>query len=273
MFMRKYIFLIVFAYFSIMSLVFSASAADLVTINLDQFVGNEPATISSVTHPALFTLDPSVASAELTADNPCAQIKNDNGAGNWFPAMTPTVSVCNDPPGIIELTIVPNSDTQLEYACITFRTEARFAGNPSSFQLKFSEDSFTSTLAIINLASATTTSVDLTTTPNSNPFSFRWIAGNDFGENGGGEAGFTTENLVVSDCAGKCKPGCDDFQFSRRERRLCKKYCDFLKCDDERFRFLTPRVLRQCNFIENKFRRITGFAPPCTPPPCDPEDD
>jgi hypothetical protein len=202
--MGKYLPLIVFACVSIMNSVFSAFAADLVTINLDQFVGNEPATISSTSDPALFTLDPSVASAELTAVNPCTPIKNDNGADNWFPTMTPPVPVCSDPPGYIQLTIEPNPDTQVQYACISFRTQALFASNPSSFQLKFSEDSFSSTLVTISLASARTTSVGLTTTPTSDPFSFRWIAGNDFGEFGGGEAGFTTENLVVSDTS--CPP-------------------------------------------------------------------
>ncbi|MDA2919258.1 hypothetical protein MYX76_07185 [Desulfobacterota bacterium AH_259_B03_O07] len=202
--MGKHIFSIVFACFSILNLGFSAFAADLVTINLDQFVGNEPATITSATHPALFTLDPSVASVLLTGDNPCVPIKNDNGAGNWFPSMTPFIASSCTTPGFIELHIVPNPDTQLEYACISFRTEALFASNPSSFQLKFSEDSFSSTLVTINLASARTTSVDLTTTQGSNSFSFIWFAGNDFGERGGGEAGFTTENLVVSDTS--CPP-------------------------------------------------------------------
>src|SRR5262245_5079374 len=180
-----------------------AFGAELVRVRVSQFTGFESATLDSGSSPGLFTLDDRVASAQLTALNPAAQIKNPNGPGNWFPALTPILTGETTPAGFIELTITPQSDVSLTSGFIAFRTGARFASNPSSLNLTWDQETPQGPLATIDLSEPTSTCVALPALTSGTGFVFRWTAGNDFGENGGGESGFTQEDLVVAD-TGPC---------------------------------------------------------------------
>lgn len=173
----------------------AARAGELVRVLVSQFDGTEPATLSSDTHPQLFVLDPSIESVELTAVNPIVESKNDNGPGNWFPNMTPIVS--GNEPGVIDLTVRPHVGSPVSIGAIRFRTAALFDSNPSSFVFRSSADGFGAALAVVDLAAPETTTIGLAATASDEPTTFRWEAGNDFGENGGGEAGFTGQDVVV----------------------------------------------------------------------------
>lgn len=177
----------------------SAQAAELVRVRISAMDGSEPGTISSSTHPSLFVLDARIASAELTFQNPAAPLKNNLGPATWKPALTPFSISEPDPAGYIQFTITPLTGQPVSYGTITYTTSARFARNPSSLRLQYSQDGFSSTLSVVNLDSEQTETINLTTTASDSPFRFRWEANDDFGVNGGGEAGFSSNDLVISE--------------------------------------------------------------------------
>jgi hypothetical protein len=168
----------------------------LVRVRISDFDGSEPSTLTSDTHPHLFDLDPRIDVVELTFVNPAAPVKNDVGPAVWFPALTP-IHALNATPGYIQLTIVPLTSALLSYDEVTFTTAARFPGNPSSLRLQSSTDGFESTLRTIDMSVEDTSTVGLGTLSSAAPFSLRWEANNDFGDNGGGEAGFASEDVVL----------------------------------------------------------------------------
>jgi hypothetical protein len=182
-------------------------AGELVRVRISQFTGSEPQSVDSATHPELFALDGAIASAELRATNPAGDFKGNDGAGNFFPSMAPA------PPaavaGTIELVITPNAGSPIVPGGVRFATAALFASNPSSFVLRWSKDSFASALSIIDLAAPTISTVALGTPASDEQVVLRWVAGNDFGEFGGGEAGFSAEDIVVATDASFPPGGCD----------------------------------------------------------------
>jgi len=178
----------------------SVQAVDLVRVRVSAMTGAEAGTLSSITDPSLFVLDPSVASATLTFQNPTAPVKNNRGAATWQPALTPlSVSFPPDPAGFIQLTITPAAGASLSYGSISYTVGAVFAANPSSLRLQSSLDGFTGTLSTINLSAPVTETVSLNTPSSSAPIQFRWEANDDFGANGGGEAGLLSNDVVVAD--------------------------------------------------------------------------
>jgi hypothetical protein len=184
-----------------------SSATELVRVRITQFTGAEPTSISSASHPQLFVLAPSIASAQLTAVNDPANIE-DAGTGRWLPVMTPA------PPsvtaGTIELTITPQSGSPVAMRLIRFRADARFPANPSAFVFTSSLDNHASPLALIDLVESVTTTRFPPAAPSDAAVTFRWTAGNDFGDNGGGAAGFGGEDIVVASaaCPADPAPGC-----------------------------------------------------------------
>ena len=175
-----------------------ALAGDLVRVRLSQFTGVEPVTVSTSTAPGLFVLDARIASAQLTAVNPAAPIKNANGPGNWFPVLTPVI-FGEGTPGYIELSFAPKEGMSVSVGYLSFRTAARFAGNPSSLVLRWSRDGYETGLWTVNMEEPASTCLVFPPAVGEQPVAFRWVAGNDFGENGGGEAGFTEEDVIISD--------------------------------------------------------------------------
>jgi hypothetical protein len=184
----------------------NTQAAELVRVRISAMDGSEPGTINSSTYPSLFVIDSRIASAELTFQNPAAPTKNNLGPATWMPALTPSSVSAPQPGGYIQLTITPVTGQPISYGSITYTTSARYAANPSSLRLLSSQDGFSSTLAVINLDSERTGTVNLTTTASDSPFIFQWIAADDFGANGGGEAGFSSNDLVVSDVPAATTP-------------------------------------------------------------------
>jgi len=181
-----------------------ALGSDLVRVRVSDFAGIEAATLSTSTDPLRFTLDARIASAQLTAVNPAAPIKNANGPGNWFPALTPII-FGSGTPGYIELSIVPKAGMPVSAGYVAFRTQAKFASNPSSLVLRWNRDAFESALATIDMEAPASACIELPPGASEAPLTFRWVAGNDFGEHGGGEAGFAQEDVVVADDA-SCPP-------------------------------------------------------------------
>ncbi len=168
---------------------------ELVRVRVSAMDGSEPANISSATHPGLFALDPRIEAAEITYLNPNAMDKGDEGPATFFPALTPDPP--QNPAGYIELTITPAAGEPIAARQVTYTTSAKFPNNPSSLQLRSSEDSFATVLSTIQTDQERTETVPANTTLGDAPFAFRWIAGNDFGENGGGNSGFSTNDIVV----------------------------------------------------------------------------
>jgi len=169
---------------------------ELVRIKISAMTGSEPETISSISHPGLFDLDPSIAEASLTWFNEVVTTKLDTTPLTWRPSMAgvPPHSMAST----ITLTITPVSGP-VGYGSITFTTSAQFANNPSSFRFQTSDDGFASNLDVILLDTQRTRTVSLDIAPTSAPVAFRWEAGNDGGEFGGGSAGFSTFDVVVRD--------------------------------------------------------------------------
>jgi len=185
-----------------------ASATELVRVRITQFTGAEPAALSSGAQPGLFVLDPSIASATLTAVNPAAASVDDQGPGRWLPLMTPAPPAATA--GTIELTITPQSGSPVRMGLLRFRADARFPANPSAFVLTSSLDAFATPLAVIDLASSASTTRFPSASASDAAVTFRWTAGNDFGDNGGGAAGFGGEDIVVATeaCPSDPAPGC-----------------------------------------------------------------
>lgn len=175
----------------------AAPAADLARVRISQFTGAEPPLLDNATAPGLFALDASIASVTLRAVNPLGESKDPNvGAGTFLPSMAPAPPA--EVAGTIELTITPQAGVAIAPTAIHFTNGARFASNPSSFVLRSSQDAFATPLAVIDLATATPRDIALDDTPSTAPLVLRWTAGNDFGEAGGGEAGFSGDDIVVS---------------------------------------------------------------------------
>jgi len=166
-----------------------------VRILVSNMTGTEPATITRTDQPSLFKLSPFIESATLTAVNPAAPSKQDDGTGTWRAAMTP-VPPANSA-GYIELTIVPMQGAVIDINGLVYTTSAKFANNPSSFQLVTSDDGFANPLSIIGLDAEKTEHLAIDRAASGDRFIIRWVAGNDFGENGGGQAGFSTNDVEV----------------------------------------------------------------------------
>lgn len=171
-------------------------AGELVRINISAFTGSEPITISSESNPDLFVLSPAVGLVELTTINPSAPNKNDLGMATYQPALTPDVG--GNVPGFMQLTVTPVAGNDLMFGSITYTTAARFPNNPSSLNLRTSNDAFASALSIINTEATRTEKVGLSFKADS-AVQIRWVAGNDFGEFGGGAAGFVNNDIVITD--------------------------------------------------------------------------
>ncbi len=173
-----------------------ATLVELVRFGVSALAGDELADLSSTTSPALFALDPRIAVVEISYVNEAVMRKDDEGPATYLPALTPEIFSGNAP-GYIELTVVPALGQTVVPERITYSTSAKFANNPSSLQLRSSEDAFASVLSTIQLDQERTETTDVTISAGGAPFSFRWVAGNDFGENGGGAAGFTSSDVVL----------------------------------------------------------------------------
>ena len=173
-----------------------ATAQELVRIKVSQLTGAEPGSFSSASHPTLFALHPSIASVGVTFVNPRSPIKNNTGAATYFPGLTPIV-FGEGPVGYIEITITPATGA-VPASAMTVTTAALFPTNPSSLVVATNADAFTAPRAVINTAATATNTVPLAAGIVGLPLKIRFSAGNDFGENGGGQAGFTTNDLVIS---------------------------------------------------------------------------
>jgi len=106
--------------------------------------------------------------------------------------------------------ITPQSGSPVRMGLIRFRTEALFAANPSAFVLASSLDAFATPLALIDLASSETTTRFPSAAPSDAAVTFRWTAGSDFGDTGGGAAGLAGEDIVVATeaCPADPAPNC-----------------------------------------------------------------
>ena len=173
-----------------------ASLVELVRFRVSNLAGDEAPGLSSMTSPSLFVLDSRIAAAEISYVNESVMSKNDEGPATYLPALTPDISSGTEP-GYIELTVTPASGQTVILKQLTYTTSAKFANNPSSFQLRSSEDAFATALSIIELDQERTETTEVTTSAGDAPFSFRWVAENDFGDNGGGAAGFTSNDIVL----------------------------------------------------------------------------
>lgn len=173
-----------------------STLVELVRFGVSALAGDEVADLSSTTSPSLFALDPRIAAVEISYVNEAVMNKDDEGPATYLPALTPEL-FSGDEPGYIELTVTPALGQTVIPEQITYTTSAKFANNPSSLQLRSSEDAFSTVLSTIQLDQERTETSDVTISAGGAPFSFRWIAGNDFGENGGGAAGFTSNDVVL----------------------------------------------------------------------------
>jgi hypothetical protein len=190
-----------------------AGADELVRVRVSQFTGAEPATISSATHPSLFWLADEIESATLTAVNPALSFKEDDGPGNWFPVMTPPLGMT--PAGYIELSITPEAAMPVRAGGVTFQNGAKFPGNPSSFQLRSSLDGYASTIATVDTSEENAIGVAWPHPSSTAAFGFRWVAGSDFGDFGGGQAGFSGQDLIVREaCSATPRGLCGDLAAS-----------------------------------------------------------
>jgi hypothetical protein len=173
-----------------------AMAQELVRIRVSQLTGTEPGSFSSVTHPSLFALHPSIASVDVTFVNPQAPVKVDTGPATYFPPLTPLL-FGQGPVGYIEIAITPATGA-VPASAMTVTTAAQFPGNPSSLVVATNVDAFTAPRAVLNTGVSATNTVPLAAGIVGLPLKIRFSAGNDFGENGGGRAGFSTNDLVIS---------------------------------------------------------------------------
>jgi hypothetical protein len=178
-----------------------SSSVPLVQVLVSQMTGAEPATIASDTHPDLFVLHPSVEHAVLTAFNPSLPFKEDLGPATWMPTLGPPSTAAPLEGGHIELTITPAGGAPVEVTLVTYTVAARFSGNPSSLRLTASDDGFSQVWSVVDLASPQAESVFVSVATGGAPVSLRGEAHDDFGEAGGGQAGFVERDLVVEGTA------------------------------------------------------------------------
>ena len=166
----------------------------LVRFKVSELTGMEPTTVTSASHPGLFELHPSIASVSIAQFNENGPFKPDDTPMTWRPSLAP--SPPHMIPSTITLTITPAGDA-VSYSSVTFTISADVPNNPSSIRLKSSSDGFASTLQTYLTDVERTDTVLLTTTESASPFQLVWEAHNDGGANGGGSAGFSTQDLVV----------------------------------------------------------------------------
>ena len=172
---------------------------ELVRFRVSALVGSELTSLSSDTNPDLFVLAPSIGLAEISYFNPNATSKQDEGPATFMPALTPNPP--QDPAGYIQLTIIPASGSPVAVRQISYTTRAVFSNNPSSIQLRTSDDVFATAVSTVATDTERSDTASLDTDPAAAPFLIRWVAGNDFGEQGGGRAGFVTNDVVVEGIA------------------------------------------------------------------------
>jgi hypothetical protein len=170
---------------------------ELVRFRVSGLAGNEAPDLSSATSPELFELDGRIAMVEIRYVNPALMSKDDEGPATYLPVLTPELSPGENVPGYIELTVTPGAAAAVTAEQLTYTTSAKFASNPSSLQLRSSANAFATVLSTIQVDQERTETTRVAVEAADGPFSFRWVAGNDFGENGGGRAGFTTNDIVL----------------------------------------------------------------------------
>jgi hypothetical protein len=171
-----------------------ASARELVRVRISRFTGAEPAEIDSTSHPDLFVLDPTIKGARLGAFNPLFPSKLDRGPARWLPTLTPAV----DDAGAIFLGVTVQGTTPLALTALDFKAAALEPSNPSSLFVGANFDDFVSRRDVIDLAAPSQRHVTFDEPPSENDFTMGWFPGTDFGDFGGGEAGFVDDDIVVS---------------------------------------------------------------------------
>jgi hypothetical protein len=170
---------------------------ELVRVLISAMDGTEPRLIDNVNFPELFVLDPRIEYVELGfLSDP--EVKNFLGPATYMPSMTPNDAEPNRA-GYIALSINPFAGQAIAPSRVAFRTRAEFPGNPSSFRLRSSVDGYVGTLRTINTSSPQSLSVSFVAPASDQFFQLRWQAHNDFGDNGGGSAGFSRDDVVVSE--------------------------------------------------------------------------
>ncbi|MCA9602791.1 MAG: hypothetical protein KC417_12230, partial [Myxococcales bacterium] len=121
--------------------------------------------------------------------------KLNQGAATFRP------SLAGNPPaayaGYIQIALTPAEGESVTVRRIAYTTSAQYTSNPSSLELRSSADDYAAPLSTINLDQERTESVDVTALADGAAVGFRWIAGNAFGEKGGGAAGFSTNDVVI----------------------------------------------------------------------------
>lgn len=167
---------------------------ELARLRVSAMTGAEFDSFTNRSDPGLFVLDSSIDLAAITYMN-STMSKGDEGSATFLPALTP--SPPRDSAGYIQLSLAAAVSSRFAVRRITYTTRAKFASNPSSIQLRTSDDAFATAISTVALDIERTDVASLDADPTGASFSIRWVAGNDFGENGGGNAGFVTLDVVV----------------------------------------------------------------------------
>lgn len=175
-----------------------AQATETVRVKISGMSGTEPASISTTSHSALFVLSSSIASASLTHENLASPGVDNEGAAKYYGGLTPASVAGAGRAGHFTLTITPPGGTLIKPTSVTYTTSLKFPNNPSSIRLLSSEDNYGSTLATIRTDVERTTTTNLDATASNGSFLLVWEAADDFGANGGGAGGFSTNDIVVT---------------------------------------------------------------------------
>lgn len=174
------------------------TGTQLVKVHISSFLGSEGLTLDSDVQPSLFTLDPRIQRVTIEAVNPISPVKVDAEPGTWRPSMTPLTSG-NLIPGEIQMLVEFKPATSIGWQAVQARTGAVFASNPSSFLLLRVTGGMDVPLRTINMDTPRTTTTTLGGGVSSESLFLVWRAGNDFGEKGGGSAGFEDVDIVVTE--------------------------------------------------------------------------
>lgn len=182
-----------------------AAARELVRVRISEFTGAEPAVVDSVRHPELFALDPSIASA---ASNPAAPDKSDDGPGRFLPVLSPATPGVDG--GDVDLVIRPQDARRCRSTASGSRRPRSSRPIRVGLVLRASFDDFATAFAVIDMQAPSARVVQLPSIVLDDDFALRWSAGNDFGEFGGGPAGFVDDDIVVSTetCSLVARTGC-----------------------------------------------------------------
>jgi len=166
----------------------------LVRVRVSAMLGDEPSSLSSTSHPDLFVLAPGIASASLSVTNASLN-KPVDAAGTFRAALAPV------PPapeaGYIELTVTPDTGESVAIERVLFTTSARFASNPSGIELRTSVDGFATVVLAVPLDVERATVAPVASPPSGEALVLRWVATSNFGDFGGGQAGFSTADLIL----------------------------------------------------------------------------